>query len=217
VPQPQHTEEDRYRGDLRRQSFDVQVSTDGSSWSNVFSGQSSGTTTGLQSFDFPDVSARYVRIVGHMNSENDFNSLTEVEVWGFPPKPASKLGVAAVSASADDGNLPAYTFDSDLATRWSARGDGQWIQYDLGSVATVNRVQIAFYLGDQRTQAFDIQVSTDGGSWSTVFSGRSSGTTTGLQTFDFANVPARYVRIVGHGNSQNDWNSLTEVAIWGWR
>ena len=60
-------------------------------------------------------------------------------------------------------------------------------------------------------------MSTDGSSWTTVFSGRSSGTTTGLQSFDFADASARYVRIVGHGNSQNDWNSLTEVAIWGWQ
>jgi poly(beta-D-mannuronate) lyase len=47
-------------------------------------------------------------------------------------------------------------------------------------------------------------------------SGQSSGTTTALQPFDFPDVPARYVRIVGHGNSQSDWNSLTEVDIWGW-
>jgi hypothetical protein len=128
----------------------------------------------------------------------------------------STLAVSSVSASGDDGNVPANTLDGNLSTRWSAEGDGQWIKYDLGSMVTVNRVQIAFYLGDQRTQAFDIQVSADGSSWATVFSGHSSGTTTGLQSFDFPNVSARYVRIVGHGNSQNDWNSLTEVAIWGW-
>jgi F5/8 type C domain/Calx-beta domain len=133
-----------------------------------------------------------------------------------PASGATKLAVASVSASGDDGNVPANTLDGDLGTRWSAKGDGQWIQYDLGAVVTVSRVQIAFYLGDQRTQAFDILVSTDGTSWATAFSGQSSGTTTGLQSFDFAASPARYVRIVGHGNSQSAWNSLTEVAIWGW-
>jgi hypothetical protein len=205
-----------YLGNQRTQAFDIQVSTDGSTWATVFRGHSSGTTTGLQSFDFGNVSARYVRIVGHGNSQNDWNSLTEVAIWGYPPSVASQLSVASVSASSDDGNGPANTLDGNLGTRWSAQGDGQWIQYDLGAVATVNRLQIAFYLGNQRTQAFDIQVSTDGSTWATVFSGHSSGTTTGLQSFDFGNVSARYVRIVGHGNSQNDWNSLTEVAIWGW-
>ena len=61
-----------------------------------------------------------------------------------------------------------------------------------------------------------VPFSTDGSSWATVFSGQSSGTTIGLQTFDFSDVAARYVRIVGHGNTQSDWNSLTEVAIWGY-
>jgi hypothetical protein len=205
-----------YRGDQRTQAFDVQVSTDDSSWATVFSGQSSGTTTSLQSFDFSNVSARYVRIVGHGNSQNDWNSLTEVGIWGYPPSVASKLSVASVSASSDDGNVPANTLDGNLSTRWSAEGDGQWVRYDLGSIVTVDQVQIAFYLGDQRTQAFDVQVSTDDSSWATVFSGQSSGTTTSLQSFDFSNVSARYVRIVGHGNSQNDWNSLTEVGVWGW-
>jgi hypothetical protein len=35
--------------------------------------------------------------------------------------------VASVSASADDGNVPANTLDDNLGTRWSAKGDGQWI------------------------------------------------------------------------------------------
>jgi hypothetical protein len=202
-----------YLGDQRTQALDIQVSTDAASWSTVFSGQSSGTTAALQPFDFPDVTARYVRIVGHGNSQSDWNSLTEVEIWG---RPRSKLAVASVSASADDGNVPANTLDGDVGTRWSAKGDGQWILYDLGAAALIDRVQIAFYLGDQRTEAFDVQVSTDGSSWATVFSGQSSGTTAALESFDFAEVSARYVRIVGHGNSQSDWNSLTEVQIWGW-
>jgi hypothetical protein len=202
-----------YLGDQRTQAFDVQVSTEGVSWTTVFGGNSSGTTNDLQAFDFADVSARYLRIVGHGNSQSEWNSLTEVTVWGWPP---SKLSVMGVSASADDGNVPANTLDGDLNTRWSAKGDGQWIQFDLGAVSLLDRVEIAFYLGDQRTQAFDIQVSTDGSTWTTVFSGNSSGATTGLQTFDFEEVSARYVRIVGHGNSQSEWNSLTEVEIWGW-
>ena len=74
-------------------------------------------------------------------------------------------------------------------------------------------MEIAAYLGDRRTQAFDIQVSTDGSSWTNVFSGRSNGMTAGLQSFDFDDVLARYVRIVGHGNSESDWNSLTEVEF----
>ena len=56
--------------------------------------------------------------------------------------------------------------------------------------------------------------STDATTWSTAASGRvSSGTSANLETFTFTARTAKYVRIVGHGNSVNAWNSYTEVKI----
>jgi hypothetical protein len=114
-----------------------------------------------------------------------------------------------------DGHPPEHTIDGDLSTRWSAEGDGQWIEYDLCSTRNVGYVKIAWYRGDQRIAQFDIKVSSDGIVWSPVYSGESSGTTVDLELYDFNDVTARYVRIVGHGNTQNDWNSITEVEIYG--
>jgi chitodextrinase len=128
---------------------------------------------------------------------------------------SGELAVSSVTASSHDGNVPANTIDKDLGTRWSASGSGEWIQYDLGSAQTIDLVKIAFYNGDQRTSSFDIQMSTDGSNFTTVLSGTSSGTTLQLETFDFADTTARYVRIVGYGNSSNAWNSYTEVEIFG--
>ncbi|HEX6428936.1 MAG TPA: discoidin domain-containing protein, partial [Niastella sp.] len=119
-----------------------------------------------------------------------------------------------VVASADDGNVPGNVLDNDLNTRWSANGDGQWIQFCLSSTTTVTGVQIAFYSGATRASTFDVLTSTDGTSWTTASSGRvSSGTSTNLETFTFTGRTAKYVRIVGHGNSVNAWNSYTEVRI----
>ncbi|WP_207514072.1 chondroitinase-B domain-containing protein [Longitalea luteola] len=119
-----------------------------------------------------------------------------------------------VMASADDGNVPGNVLDNDFNTRWSANGDGQWIQFCLSSASTVSGVQIAFYNGTARTSSFDILVSTDGVTWTTAASNRvSSGTTLNLETFPITATPAKYVRIVGHGNSVNAWNSYTEVRI----
>jgi hypothetical protein len=123
---------------------------------------------------------------------------------------------ASVTDSTDDGNVAANTVDGNLATRWSASGDGQWIQFDLGATKNVSALKIAFYVGDTRSSTFDIQTSTNGTSWTTIASGlTSSGTTTALETFDVPDASARYVRYLGHGNSLNLWNSLTEVEIWG--
>jgi hypothetical protein len=114
-----------------------------------------------------------------------------------------------------NGNPPEDTIDGDLSTRWSAFGDGQWIEYDLGSTKNVGLVKIAWLYGDRRMAYFDIEVSTDGVDWSQVYSGQSSGTTVNLESYDFDDVTARYVRIVGHRNTRNGWNSITEVEIYG--
>jgi hypothetical protein len=123
---------------------------------------------------------------------------------------------SAVTASANDGNVPANTVDGNLGTRWSASGDGQWIRFDLGSSRRVTHVKVAFFNGPDRTYTFDIQVSMDGSTWTNARSGVQSLRTTGLETFDIPDFdPVRFVRLVGHQNTVNAFNSYTEVEIFG--
>jgi chitodextrinase len=211
-----------YSGSTRTSTFDIQTSTDGTSFTTVQSGLTSALNDNLQTFDFADVDpARYVRLVGHGNTSNDWNSYTEVEVWGTDSSGGgsdAKITVpgSSVTASTSDTNVPANAVDGSLSTRWSGEGDGAWIQLDLGSNKTVAYVKVAFYNGSSRTSTFDIQTSTDGTNFTTVQSGLTSALNDNLQTFDFTDVSsARYVRLVGHGNSSNDWNSYTEVEVWG--
>ena len=208
-----------YQGNLRRNTFDLQLSNDGNAWTTVFSGQSGGTTTLDETYDFVDRSARYVRYVGQGATLNaggttPWNSVAEVSVFALSASPVEVTpGASAVTASTNDGNVPANAVDNTLATRWSANGDGQWIQFDLGTTRLVTSARIAAYNGDMRQSRFDLQVSTTGTAWTTVWSGSSSGTTTAEETYDFADVSARYVRYLGHGNSVNAWNSLTEASL----
>jgi len=208
-----------YLGTSWSEHFDIQVSLDTVTWTTVFSGQSSGQTLQLERYAFPTVAARYLRIVGHGQWSDPtlltlWNSITEVAVQGTA---LPTLSVAAVVASGNDGNIPQNTLDNNLATRWSAYGDGQWIRYDLGVVAGIDRVDIAWYLGSPVVNGparFDIQVSLDTVTWTTVFSGQSSGQTTQFETYAFPTASGRYVRIVGHGNSVNAWNSITEAVLY---
>jgi hypothetical protein len=71
-----------YAGDTRTYYFDVQTSTDGSTWTNVVTNRTSSATTALQTVDFTDRTARYVRIVGHVGTYDNYNNITETEVWG---------------------------------------------------------------------------------------------------------------------------------------
>lgn len=126
--------------------------------------------------------------------------------------------VSSVTASADDGHGPNNTRDGSFDTRWSAYADttsGQWIKYDLGSAKPVDEVKIAWHLGSERTNDFQIHTSTDGTSWTQKVDDTSSGNTTGFESSTFTSVSARYVRITGFGNSSNDWVSITEVEIHG--
>ena len=138
-------------------------------------------------------------------------------VFGTAAATASQIPISAVSDSSDDGDVASNTIDNNFSTRWSAQGDGQWIQYDFPAAYQVASTAIAFYGGTARTMPFDVQTSLDGATWTTVASFVSSGTTNALQTFV---LPAEYwgshTRIVGHGNSQGTgWNSLTEVQFFG--
>ena len=130
----------------------------------------------------------------------------------------SQLSISSVSASGDDGNVPANTLDGDLGTRWSANGSGQYITYELGSIKSVSSMKIAWYKGDQRNSYFKIRAGNTTSTLSDVYNAQSSGssgTTTNLETYSFDAVNARYVRITGFGNSSNTWNSVTETEIWG--
>jgi Alginate lyase/F5/8 type C domain len=133
-----------------------------------------------------------------------------------PAAHAAPLPVTSVTASGDDGNVPGNTLDGNLSTRWSDEGDGVWIRYDLGSARTVGSVAIAWHQGDIRRFTFDVQLSTDASTWTTVVSRRAtSGTTLQPEPYDFTDRSARYVRVVGHGNTTNEWTSITETAVQG--
>ena len=100
-----------------------------------------------------------------------------------------------------------------------AEGDGVWIQYDFGAVKPLKAVKLAFSSGNQRVYTFDILVSETGAdnSWTTVGDKlKSSGKTIEMEPYPFKTVNARYVRIVGHGNTSTGfakWCNVTEAAF----
>lgn len=139
-----------------------------------------------------------------------------VAVSAPPAEAATPLPVTAVTASTHDGHVPANAVDGNPSTRWSAEGDGVWIRFDLGSVRTVGSLSVAWHKGDTRRATFDVQTSQSGSGWTTVLPRAvSSGRTAGPEAYDIADTSARYVRIVGHGNTDNEWTSITEAAVLG--
>lgn len=131
------------------------------------------------------------------------------------------ITIERVSASGhEDVNPPANAIDNSIRTRWSNFGFGSWIRADLGQQMAVCSVDIAWYKGDMRVNDFTISVSSDGRSYTEVYSGENSGETTGPEKYTLKEaVTARYVRVtvtdVERGtNSQ--WVSITEIDVNGY-
>nr|WP_163863595.1 discoidin domain-containing protein [Myxococcus eversor] len=121
-------------------------------------------------------------------------------------------GFVAVTASGNDGNVPANAIDGNLTTRWSSDGVGQWLRGDLGAVKSVSAVDIAWFRGNERSSKFVVSTSTDGSAWTQVSSGSSSGKRTAFERVSFSPVSARYVRITVNGSTMNTWASISELA-----
>lgn len=115
------------------------------------------------------------------------------------------LPVADVSVSSqpEPKNKKENIIDNDLTTRWTGMALGEYAVIDLGSVNKVDGVAAAFWKGDERKYYFDLLVSEDGQNWTAVLKdGASSAQTTQFEVFALDNsVNARYIKIVGHGNS----------------
>ncbi|MCY1035830.1 metallophosphoesterase [Corallococcus sp. BB11-1] len=122
----------------------------------------------------------------------------------------NQLVTKAVTASGDDGNVAANTQDDNLGTRWSAQGQGVWLQMDLGSVQSLTGTTIAWHRGNERQNHFVIATSADGATFTQAYAGDSA-LTASAQTTSFSARSARYVRITVNGNTVNDWNSIAET------
>lgn len=109
-------------------------------------------------------------------------------------------------------NAPSMTMDGDLTTRFATEGE-QWIQYDLEEMKEMDSISLAFYLGASRRYNMGIHLSEDGENYTTVFEGKTSGTTENLERYTFDRQRARYIKITLNGNNENEWGNLSEIAF----
>lgn len=201
-----------YQGNQRRNYFVISLSSDGVSYHTVYNGTSSGTTTGLEVYSFASTAGRYVRVTVNGNTVNDWASIAELQVNGTTSA-CSFLPVSTVTASTNDGNVPSNVTDWNFSTRWSGSGIGAYITADLATSQNVCNVNVSWYQGNQRQNFFVISTSTDGTTFHQVYSGTSSGRTTGFEAYSFTETVARYVRVTVNGNTVNNWASITELQI----
>jgi beta-xylosidase len=113
------------------------------------------------------------------------------------------------SSSYNDWFKPEYAVDDNNATLWRAKGSrNEWIEIDLGTVQTVQRIWTQFEYATSYYQ-YIIETSADGKEWN-VFADKRNNVLAGSPMTDYGNVKARYVRLTITGNEKNG----VLAAIW---
>jgi uncharacterized repeat protein (TIGR02059 family) len=140
----------------------------------------------------------------------------------LPYKP--ELSVAKVTHIEASGfqlpDSPSNIVDGNIATYWSCDGDNQFITLSLDKPYKISHLDLAFIKGQQFESYFDIFGSKDNIVWESILTKATSCNFTGdRQVFDFpatkSNTEYSYVKYVGHGNSLNTMNKVSEFRIFG--
>jgi hypothetical protein len=134
-----------------------------------------------------------------------------------PPAPVTELSrgrpVTASSHQPTGTNgpqLPSYAVDGDYGTRWASEwADTAWLQVDLGSMQSFDRVRLAWEAA--YAKAYTVRVSDDGANWRTVHTA-----TAGDGGFDELTVAGsgRYVRVDGTTRATAYGYSLYEFGVY---
>jgi F5/8 type C domain-containing protein/glycosyl hydrolase family 2 len=121
-------------------------------------------------------------------------------------------GKPATASSVEGAGFPASAaVDGNAGTRWSsAFSDPQWLQVDLGATDTVSQVVLQWEAA--YASAFQLQVSPDATTWTTIYSTTTS--TGGTQTLNVAGT-GRYVRMLGTARGTGFGYSLWEFQVYG--
>ena len=127
------------------------------------------------------------------------------------PVRSSEFSIAAYG-----NNVAANAYDGDVNTLyWSGAATvaGSTFKLYLGGLATVNEIKLVFASGD-RTSAADVEISTDGDSWTRV-DGFTNGTELSEFTCNANGASARYVRLKIVTPNGGSWFKICEFQVYG--
>jgi Putative flagellar system-associated repeat/Secretion system C-terminal sorting domain/Right handed beta helix region len=115
---------------------------------------------------------------------------------------------------------PNNVSDGSLSTKWCADGDNQWLSLSLAGPFKISHLLIAFLPGQSYSSYFDIYASGDKIAWEPILINETSCNFSGhFQVFDLPalnlNKDYSYIKYVGHGNSLNTFNDISEFKVFG--
>lgn len=218
----------------RINAYQVHASTNGTSWTQVATGNFTNTANAQDVVLSAPVQARYVKLtaVSEVNG-NAFASVGELTFFGCSmPLPCTTTGIPRSNYSVNGfdseetagENAPATNaIDGNNNTIWhtqwynSTASLPHYITIDLGATNQLNTVT---YVPRQnssngRIKDYIIEVSVLGQGWFKVAQGTWPDNTV-TQTVSFGAIQARYVRLTATSEvNSNPWSSVAELSFSG--
>jgi hypothetical protein len=145
-----------------------------------------------------------------------------VEILPYKPELQAAEILNVEASGFQSPNFSHNILDGNIETMWAEIGDNQWLIMELNELFNIQHVEIAFPGGEKRESYFDILGSEDRLTWEPILTKSSSCSFSGdLQVFDFppskTEKEFRYVKLVGHTNSVDSWNFISEFKIFGYK
>ncbi|WP_211883274.1 discoidin domain-containing protein, partial [Pseudarthrobacter albicanus] len=215
-------------------SFEIEVSTDGTTWGTPVARGTWPDTSAEKTVTFTAVSARYVRLTATTEAGNrgPWSSAAEINlVAGQSAPPTGVLPRTGWTASASDEEVlrengrASNVLDGNAATFWHSRWSPapaaplpHSITIDTKATRSISgfRYLPRSDLPNGRVGKYSIGVSTNGISWSVVASG--AWPDTGAEkTVNFTAVSARYVRLTAttEAGNRGPWSTAAEINLLG--
>jgi hypothetical protein len=210
----------------RTQTLSVQGSTTGGGFSNIVASTNyafNPATNNTVTVNLTATSTRYVRVNITANTGWSAAQLSELEIYGVS---SGSSNLAQGRPTQESGHADVYdagrAVDGNQGTYWESTNNSfpEWIQVDLGSSVSINRVVLKLPASGwgTRTQTLSVQGSTNGtsfgdlvGSQAYTFNPAVAGNSV---TITFNASTTRYVRLNFTANSGWPAAQLSEFEVY---
>lgn len=216
----------------RAESYQIQVSNDGNTWTTVRT--ITGSAGGVENLRDLSATGRYLRVQGIKRATQYGYSIIEIQAYAnspsgtTPPNPTTPdpttpnptqptqpdailTSINTTSSADQNGSLSAkLATDGNLSTRWSSKAqDDAWLQLDFGVSREIGSIKLVWE--NAYALEYEIQSSDDGVNWRQVrhvYEGRGG-------TEELLNLRAtgRYLRVLGIRRATQYGYSLFEVEV----
>jgi len=130
----------------------------------------------------------------------------------------NKASASGFEKDPKDYNPPEHAIDGNPNTWWSNKAVPSWFQVELVEPVQTCSVDIAWNKGNERVYDFTLAASSDGQSFTDVYTGKSNGKTSSYETYNLANSPpnTKFLKISFTGSSsQAGWVGIRDLIAMG--